>query len=74
MPDEQTNLLTFANAEAARRELTVIGDTVNVWRMRGESTRAFSHRICLALQESICDREKMLDLVLSLSTTRKPME
>ena len=63
------SLFQFANAECARRELERIGDTVNVWRLSGECDRHLAHRICLALTESICDRETLLDMVISLSRT-----
>jgi hypothetical protein len=61
------SLFQFANAQCARRELERIGDIVNVWRFSGECDRHFAHRISVALTESICDREALLDMVISLA-------
>ena len=59
-------LLQFATAECVRRELENIGNVVNVWRLRKEPLRNFSHRIALELEASIMAREEMLAIVLSL--------
>jgi hypothetical protein len=60
-------LFEYANSQAVRRELEHIGEAVNVWRLRGECNRHLAHRIALTLTEAICDREALLDIVLSLS-------
>ena len=58
--------LEFATAECVRRELDNIGNVVNLWRLRGESNYRLAHRIALALEESICEREDLIDIVISL--------
>jgi hypothetical protein len=60
------NLLDHATTRSVRRELETIGNLVNVWRLRGENDWRFAHRIALALEESICEREDLLDIVISL--------
>lgn len=65
MKTEQ-NLLDEMTAECVRRELNLIGNIVNVWRLRNESLHSFSHRIALELQCSIIEREDLLKFLLSL--------
>jgi len=66
MRNPEPSLAEFATAECVRRELKAIGNTVNVWRLHGENDWRFAHRIALALEESICEREDLLDIVISL--------
>jgi hypothetical protein len=61
-----SHLIKYATTECVRRELRTIGNVVNVWQLRGENDWRLSHRIALALQQSICEREDLLDIVLSL--------
>ena len=73
---DETNrdsLLQHATTECVKTEFIRIGNIVNVWRLRKEPLRHFSHRIALTLQEEICnreneiaDREALLAIVLSL--------
>jgi hypothetical protein len=76
-------LLNYATTQACERELTRIGGIVGVRRARKESSREFSFRVSVALQEEICarereiaDRETLLALVLNLASfpQLQPME
>jgi hypothetical protein len=60
------DVIQQATAECTRRELESIGKLMNVWLLRNESLRGFSHRIAIELQCSIIEREDLLNMVLSL--------
>jgi len=66
MTEGTDDLVNFATSECVRRELETIGNVVNVWPLRNESMRRFSHRVALELQCSIVEREDLLNMVLSL--------
>jgi hypothetical protein len=68
-----SDLLCYATTRASDGELKRIGDIVGVRRAHNETSRAFSFRISVALQDQNCarereiaDREELLSLGLSL--------
>jgi hypothetical protein len=64
-------LATYATAQCVARELDRIGEAVHCWRLsRREPDRDFAARLAIHIQESIIDRETLLDLVLSLGNSQ----